>query len=37
MSIELFTAIGWYLVIVSPFVWRMFYNWYDEKNKDDVI
>ena len=30
-------AIGWGLAIISPFVWRMVYNWYDEKHKDDTI
>ena len=37
MSIELFAAIGWSFAIVSPFVWRAFYNWYDERHKDDEI
>ena len=37
MSIELFASIGWYLAIVSPIVWRAFYNWYDDKHKDEMI
>jgi len=32
---EIFCAIGWYLVIISPIVWRAIFNWYDEKHKDD--
>lgn len=37
MGIELFAAIGWVFAIISPIVWRAFYNWYDEKHKDDEI
>ena len=35
MNIEAFAAIGWGLAIISPFVWRAVFNWYDEKHKDD--
>lgn len=36
MSIKLFALIGWCLFIISPFAWRAFDNWYDEKHKDEV-
>ncbi len=34
-ELKLLCAIGWYFAIISPFVWRLFFNWYDEKNKDN--
>ena len=37
MSIKFVAAIGWYLAIISPFVWKFIFNWYDEKHKDDEI
>ena len=35
MALEVFAALGWYLFIISPIIWRAFYNWYDDKHKDD--
>lgn len=27
--------LGWALFVISPFIWRFIFNWYDEKHKDD--
>lgn len=35
MTLETVAAIGWALVVISSFVWRAFFNWYDERHKDD--
>lgn len=35
MSIELFAAVGWYLFIISPILWRFIFNYYDDRHKDD--
>ena len=37
MVLEAFAAFGWYLFIISPFIWRAIYNWYNEKHKGDEI
>lgn len=31
-ELKVMCAIGWCLAIISPFVWRMVYNWDDEKH-----
>lgn len=35
MDLEVFAALGWFLFIISPIIWRAVYNWYDDKHKDD--
>lgn len=33
--LKILAMLGWGLLIISPFVWRAFFNWYDEKHKDE--
>ena len=35
MSLEVFAVIGWSLAVISPFVLRAVFNWYDERHEDD--
>jgi len=34
MSLELFAAIGWYLFVISPILWRFVFNYLDEKYEE---
>lgn len=33
--LEILAMSGWGLLIISPFIWRAIFNWYDEKYKDE--
>ena len=33
--LEILAMSGWGLLIISPFVLRAFFNWYDEKHKNE--
>ena len=33
--LKVIALIGWALLIISPFVWRAIFNWYDEKHRND--
>jgi len=37
LMLEILAMSGWGLLIISPFVWRAIFNWYDEKHEDEPV